>query len=83
MVRVKFMFMFSLQVVDGSGIMTYFTPQLKVIIMAKGKYITMRVDEKIHEHLKKMAARDHRPLSNLLAMVLVKMVEKDKERAVR
>ena len=60
--------------------MTYFTPQLKVIIMAKMKYITMRVDEKIHEHLKEMAARDHRPLSNLLAMVLVKMVEKDKER---
>ena len=48
--------------------------------MAKDKYITMRVDSKVHEHLKKMAARDHRPLSNLLGMFLIKMVEKDKAR---
>ena len=46
--------------------------------MAKKDHITMRVDEETHEHLKKMAFREDRPLSNMIYKILRKAVQLDK-----
>ncbi len=51
--------------------------------MAMTKFITMRLDTKTHSALKQMAARDHRTLTNLLHLIMMKAVEKDnRERTV-
>ena len=47
--------------------------------MAKTKFITMRLDDKTHTSLKQMAARDHRTLTNLLHLIMMKAVAKDKQ----
>lgn len=46
--------------------------------MAKKDYISMRVDKAVHDHLKSMAARDHRTLSNMIYMILLNAVNTDK-----
>lgn len=47
--------------------------------MAKTKYVTMRLEPEIYQHLKDMAAREHRTLSNLLSLIMFRTVEKDKQ----
>ncbi len=46
--------------------------------MAKTKYVTMRLEVTVYSHLKKIAAREHRSLSNLLSLIMWQAVEKDK-----
>jgi len=46
--------------------------------MAKKDHITMRVDGDMHVYLKKMAARENRPLSNMIHTLLRKAVNHDK-----
>ncbi len=46
--------------------------------MAKTKFITMRLDGQTHSALKEMAARDHRTLTNLLHLIMMRAVDKDK-----
>ena len=47
--------------------------------MAKTKYVTMRVELDVHTHLKKIAEREHRTLSNLLSLIMFRAVERDKK----
>lgn len=47
--------------------------------MAKTKYVTMRLEQSVYDHLKMMAAREHRTLSNLLSLIMFTTVEKDKK----
>ena len=46
--------------------------------MAKTKYVTMRLEEDVYSHLKEIAVREHRTLSNLLSLIMWQAVEKDK-----
>ncbi len=43
--------------------------------MAKDKFVTTRVDEETYETLKEMADEDHRPISNLISLILLKAIE--------
>ena len=47
--------------------------------MANTRYVTMRLDMRVYNHLKVMAAREHRTLSNLVALILFNATEKDKQ----
>lgn len=47
--------------------------------MARDKFITMRIDDKTRQALKDMAARDKRPLTNLLYLIITEAVEKDRK----
>lgn len=46
--------------------------------MAKTKHVTMRLDTELHRYLERMAAKEQRPLSNMIYMLLTKAVRQDK-----
>jgi predicted HicB family RNase H-like nuclease len=74
---------FLLQVVEGTGIISYISQQRQeVSIMPKTNYASLprsvRVDEDIHQHLKVMAARQHRTVSNLIGVIILQAVERDR-----
>lgn len=46
--------------------------------MTKKGTVTIRVDEELHDYLKKMADREARPLSNMIYRLLSKAVVQDK-----
>lgn len=47
--------------------------------MAKTKYVTMRLEQSVYDHLKQMAEREHRTLSNLLSLIMFNTIQKDKK----
>ena len=50
--------------------------------MAKEKHVALprvvRVDDEVHAHLKVMADRQHRTIANLIGVLIVEAVERDK-----
>lgn len=50
--------------------------------MSKDKFASLpravRIDDEVHEHLMQMADRQHRSMSNLIGLILLEAVEKDK-----
>ena len=47
--------------------------------MAKKKFITMRVDQEVHDYLSQMAERETRTITNLLTLILIQAIELDRE----
>lgn len=50
--------------------------------MPKSKYVALprqvRVDEDVHEHLQQIAERQHRSVANLIGVIILEYVERDK-----
>jgi len=72
-----------LQVVVRTGIITYYLQQLKGFIMPKDMYVnfprSMRVDEGLHESLKRISELEHRSLTNLIGLILIEYTERYKQ----
>jgi len=51
--------------------------------MAKDKFITMRIEEKVRTALKEIAKRERRTLTNLLSLILEQAVERDAKRRTK
>ena len=67
-------------IVVRHAIITHFYPQHnEFVIMAKTKYVTMRLEQSVYDHLKQMAEREHRTLSNLLSLIMFNTIQKDKK----
>lgn len=50
--------------------------------MSKSEYMTIRLTEDTKEYLRRMAERDQRSVSNLLAVIIKQAIDKDKGRAI-
>lgn len=51
--------------------------------MAKSDYLTMRVEPELREELKQMAEDEHRTLTNMLTVILLRAVEQYKQEQKR